>query len=360
MSELDPNIEEIKRIAGGVIDPALQRPLSDLKMIGDISVDGPKAEVTIVLPTHAYPNRDELANLVQNTVTSQHANIESANINFDVKVVGKQSGGSIGLKVKNVIAVGSGKGGVGKSTVSACLAYGLKEFGASVGILDADVYGPSIPHLLGTHGQPAVAERRNVDGSVIERIQPVMSTDGMSVMSIGFMIEEDQAVIWRGPMLHKLLTQFLQDTDWGELDYLIIDLPPGTGDVSLTLSQMLGLAGAVVVCTPQKVALLDAIKSIAMFKKVEIPILGVVENMTGDVFGRGGAEEKGRDLGLEFLGELPSNPEIRIKGDEGLISELFAEDSEVKPYLMNIAQNTAMQIVKSLADQPAKPVFEIL
>lgn len=360
MSDVELNSEQVKQVAGELIDPALNRTLASLKMIGEVSIEGQKAIIHVVLPTHAFPNREELASLIQNAVTSAFSQLEDVDVNFDVKVLGKQSGGSIGLKVKNVIAVGSGKGGVGKSTVSACLAYGLKEFGASVGILDADVYGPSIPHLLGTHGQPAVAERRNVDGTVIERIQPVMSTDGMSVMSIGFMIEEDQAVIWRGPMLHKLLTQFLQDTDWGELDYLIIDLPPGTGDVSLTLSQMLGLAGAVVVCTPQKVALLDAVKSISMFKKVEIPILGIVENMTGDVFGRGGAETKGKDLGLPFLGELPSNPEIRIKGDDGLISELFAEDSEVKPYLMNIAQNTAMQIVKSLADQPPKPVFEIL
>lgn len=360
MSESTSNIEQIKAAAGSVIDPAMGQSLSSLKMLKDATDEGGQPTVHVSLPTHAYPNREGLAEAIQTAVQSQVPDAGDVDVQFDVNVVGKNSGGTIGLNVKNVIAVGSGKGGVGKSTIASSLAYGLKEFGASVGILDADVYGPSIPHLMGTHGQPAVAERRNVDGTMIERIQPVMSTDGIAVMSIGFMIEEDQAVIWRGPMLHKLLTQFLQDTDWGELDYLVIDLPPGTGDVSLTLSQMLGLAGAVVVCTPQQVALLDAVKSISMFKKVEIPILGIVENMTGDIFGRGGAESKGKELGLEFLGELPSNADVRIKGDEGRISELFAEDNPSRQYLLDIAQNTAMQIAKSLVDQPSKPVFEIL
>lgn len=187
------------------------------------------------------------------------------------------------------------QGGVGKSTTAASLAYGLKHFGAKVGLLDADVYGPSIPLLTGAKGTPIVREVELPNGQKIQRLEPI-DADGMKVLSIGFLIRENQAVIWRDPMLHKLLTQFLQETDWGELDYLIIDLPPGTGDVSLTLSQLLGLAGAVVVCTPQKVALLDAIKAISMFDQVKIPVLGIVENMSGEIFGRG-ARRRRRNSG---------------------------------------------------------------
>ena len=158
--------------------------------------------------------------------------------------------------------------------------------------MDADVYGPSIPHMLGASGQPAATEQQGGDGQKLMRMEPI-DVDGMKLMSMGFFIEQGQSVVWRGPMLHKALTQFLQDSNWGELDYLIIDLPPGTGDVSLTLSQQVGLAGAVIVCTPQQVALLDAIKAVDMYQKVNVPVLGVVENMTGDIFGRGRSKEGG-------------------------------------------------------------------
>ena len=178
--------------------------------------------------------------------------------------------GEIGLAAKTVVAVGSGKGGVGKSSIAAYLAYGLRRAGCEVGLMDADVYGPSIPHLLGSRERPQI---------VGDRIQPVV-VDGMRVMSMGFLVPEGEAVIWRGPMLHTALTQFLRDTAWGELDYLIIDMPPGTGDVALSLSQLLPLTGAVVVCTPQDVALLDAVKAIAMFRKVNVDVLGMVENMS--------------------------------------------------------------------------------
>ena len=178
--------------------------------------------------------------------------------------------GQIGLAAKSVIAVGSGKGGVGKSTVAASLAYSLRNSGAKVGLMDADVYGPSIPHLLGVNERPHVVE---------QRLQPIVKDD-MPIMSMGFLVAEGEAIVWRGPMLHGAITQFLRDTEWGNLDYLIIDMPPGTGDIALTLSQLLPLSGAVVVCTPQDVALLDAVKAVAMFHKVNIPMLGVVENMS--------------------------------------------------------------------------------
>jgi ATP-binding protein involved in chromosome partitioning len=177
---------------------------------------------------------------------------------------------------------------------------------------------------------------------------------------MGFMVREDQAVIWRGPMLHKALTQFLQQTDWGELDNLIIDMPPGTGDVALTLSQMVGLAGAVVVCTPQKVALLDAVKAITMYRTVKIPVLGMVENMSGEVFGRGGAKQKAAELGIPFLGEIPSDPVIRERGDEGRMSALFSEPNPARAALENMVSRTAIEIARQLMEAPKMPTLEIL
>ena len=187
-----------------------------------------------------------------------------------------------------------------------------------------------------------------------------VESHGLKVMSIGYFIKPDQAVIWRGPLLHRAITQFLKDTEWGELDYLIIDLPPGTGDVSLTLSQLLGLAGAIVVCTPQQVALLDAVKAIAMYRQVNIPILGIVENMTGDIFGRGGAQQKAGELGIPFLGEIPIEAQIRIRGDDGRVASLFEDDNPAKPHLLNVCQQAAMQVARSLLSAPRMPTLEIL
>jgi ATP-binding protein involved in chromosome partitioning len=177
---------------------------------------------------------------------------------------------------------------------------------------------------------------------------------------VAYFVKPDQAVIWRGPLLHRAITQFLKDTDWGELDYLIIDLPPGTGDVSLTLSQLLGLAGAIVVCTPQQVALLDAVKAVSMYRQVKIPVLGMVENMTGEIFGRGGAQQKAAELGIPFLGEIPIEAGIRIRGDEGRIASLFAEDNPSRGPLLHVCEQTAMQIAKSLLETPRMPTLEIL
>jgi ATP-binding protein involved in chromosome partitioning len=239
------------------------------------------------------------------------------------------------------------------------LAYGLSSFGAKVGLMDADVYGPSIPHLCGASGEPAVEEVAGADGQKMQRIHPI-EKDGLKLLSIGFLVKADQAVVWRGPMLHKLLTQFLAQTEWGELDYLIIDLPPGTGDVSLTLSQLLGLAGAVIVCTPQKVALLDAVKAISMFGQVKIPVLGIVENMSGEIFGRGGAKDQAATSGIPFLGEVPITAHIRELGDAGRMSEIFADDCPVRDELQGVCQNIAMEIAKQMIDAPAMPTLEVL
>ena len=179
-------------------------------------------------------------------------------------------------------------------------------------------------------------------------------------ISLGFFVEPDKAVVWRGPMLHRAITQFLSQTDWGELDYLVIDMPPGTGDVSLTLSQTVGLAGAVVVCTPQQVALLDAVKAISMFRQVNIPVLGIVENMSGDIFGRGGAKKKAEELGVPFLGEVPIEAAIRVKGDEGAIADLFADDSPARAPLRHVCERTAIEIARQFLETPTMPSLEIL
>ena len=321
------------------------------------TADG-RVAVEIELPTPAYPNQTRLEQLAKRTLADKGVNAP-IDVLLTSNIRGKNSGGAIGLKIKNVIAVGSGKGGVGKSTVAATLAYGLQHFGAKVGLMDADVYGPSIPHLVGAKGTPVIKQIPLPDGRMMERIEPI-EVGGLKLMSMGFMVQPDQAVIWRGPMLHKALTQFLQQTDWGELDYLVIDMPPGTGDIALTLSQMVSLAGAVVVCTPQQVALLDAVKAISMFRTVKIPVLGMVENMSGEVFGRGGAKAKASDMGIPFLGEIPSDSIIRIRGDEGRIGSLFEDDNPARGPLLAMVERTAIQIAKSLLETPSLPTLEIL
>jgi ATP-binding protein involved in chromosome partitioning len=269
--------------------------------------------------------------------------------------------GQVGLTAKSVIAVGSGKGGVGKSTIAASLALGLKRAGSRVGLLDTDVYGPSIPHLLGLEDAPAPAV---VDG----KVPPVMH-DGMPVMSMGFLLPPDKAVIWRGPMLHSYVTQFLRDVAWGDLDYLIIDMPPGTGDVALSLSQVLPLTGAVIVCTPQEVALLDAVRAISMFRTVNIPILGMVENMSGficencgkryDIFGSGGARQKAEELNVPFLGEVPLNMQIRTAGDAGRTLANF-DNPVVGPALEKIVASLVRNLAQSAAASPPMMQLPVL
>ena len=267
--------------------------------------------------------------------------------------------GEVGLAAKTVLAVGSGKGGVGKSTVAAVLAFGLLRSGCKVGLMDADVYGPSIPHLLGSDARPEIAENK---------LRPVV-VNGLKVMSIGFLVPPGEAVIWRGPMLHHALTDFLSRTEWGDVDYLIIDMPPGTGDVAITLSQLLPLTGAVVVCTPQDVALLDAVKAMAMFRKVNIDVVGMVENMSSftcpscgarhDIFGSGGARRKAEELGVPFLGEVPLNVQLRVLGDEGKIRASF-DDPQSGPYLEALCYRLAKNLMSRRKETPPLPTLTVL
>lgn len=360
MANAELNEANLKSCLSSVIDPVFEKPLSVSGFLKSVTADdSSRVAVEIELPVPSYPKESELSELIQATIQQAFPECQDVSIKYSVNIRGKQSGGRIGLNVKNIIAVGAGKGGVGKSTVAASLAYALQQFGARVGLVDADVYGPSIPHLVGTSEKPVAQEFHNKDGQPVTRIVPVEAR-GLKVMSMAFFVEPDQAVIWRGPMLHKAITQFLQDTEWGELDYLIIDMPPGTGDVSLTLSQLIDLAGAVVVCSPQKVALLDAVKAVQMFRQVKIPVLGIVENMSGDIFGRGGAQEKGKELQIPCLGEIPMNAEIREKSDSGNISELLTEGLESQEYLLKVAENTAIEIARTLIEKPSRPPLEIL
>jgi ATP-binding protein involved in chromosome partitioning len=261
--------------------------------------------------------------------------------------------------VRHLVAVGSGKGGVGKSTIAASVALGLARAGAKVGLMDADVYGPSIPHLLGIAQMPPPEGNRLMPADVA----------GLKVMSMGFLVPAGEAVVWRGPMLHKAIQQFLGGTAWDDLDYLIVDMPPGTGDVALSLSQSVPLTGAIVVCTPQDVALLDAVKAIAMFRKVNIPVLGMVENMSYfmcpdcgkryDIFGSGGAKRRAEELSIPFLGEVPINIRIREHGDQGRTSENFNDVSSA-PFLEAICYRLVKNLAEKHRNQPPLPSLSIL
>jgi ATP-binding protein involved in chromosome partitioning len=327
-------------------------------MVRDTFINGNDARVRLELPTPAWPNPKSLEDLVRQRIRFAAPELD-VRIEVHSTVRGKDTGGRIGLNVHNVIAVGSGKGGVGKSTVAAALACGLHSFGCRVGLMDADVYGPSIPHMMHAEGRPAASEVTDSEGNRMMRMEPI-DAGGVKLMSMGFFIDQGQSVVWRGPMLHKALTQFLKDTDWGELDYLIIDLPPGTGDVALTLAQQVGLAGAVVVCTPQQVALLDAIKAVDMYQKVSVPILGFIENMTGEVFGRGGVQKVAAEMKIPFLGEIPLKACIREYADRGELMQMLQEDNPAREDLRTVCQNVAVQIFRELIRSPAGPVLEIL
>jgi ATP-binding protein involved in chromosome partitioning len=266
--------------------------------------------------------------------------------------------GDPSLTIGHVVAVGSGKGGVGKSTIAASIAYGLRHRGQRVGIMDADVYGPSIPHMLGVSDPPRV---------VNNRYQPPI-VDGMPIMSMGFLVPPEQAVIWRGPMLHKAVSDFLFRVEWGSLDVLVVDLPPGTGDIVLSLSQQMPVSGGVIVCTPQEVALLDARKALAMLNTVKIPCLGVVENMsyfvdprTGsrtDIFGHGGAQRWSEQAGVPFLGAVPLDIDLRIHGDNGQVRQNFAEDCPSRGALLAIADRLLAQLPQRSA--LAGPAIEVV
>jgi ATP-binding protein involved in chromosome partitioning len=342
-------------------DPETGLSLTGQKQVRDVNVQGNHASLTLALSTHSAPLWKETQQRLTDFLRARVSNLSSVSIDLAVHNRPPQRLGQVGLTAKSVIAVGSGKGGVGKSTIAASLALALKRVGSKVGLLDTDVYGPSIPHLLGLEGAPPPAV---VDG----KVPPVM-LDGMPVMSMGFLLPPGKAVVWRGPMLHSYVTQFLRDVAWGDLDYLIIDMPPGTGDIALSLSQVLPVTGSVIVCTPQQVALLDAERAISMFRTVNIPILGMVENMSGficekcgqryDIFGSGGARAKAEELGVPFLGEVPLNMQIRTSGDAGDMLSNF-DNPIVGPALEKIALSLVRNLAQTAAASPPMMQLPVL
>ena len=358
---MPPSPAEVDTVLADFADPESGRSVVRMEQIKNVAVDDGRVSVTLGLTSHSAPLREDVKADLTTLLKTRLPEVRDVEVELVEHVRPAEKLGQVGLTAKSVVAVGSGKGGVGKSTIAASLAFGLKGFGCKVGLMDADVYGPSIPHLLGV----ADAERPEIRD---KQIVPI-DADGLKVISMGFLVEKDQAVIWRGPMLHGAVTQFLRDTAWGDLDYLIIDMPPGTGDIALTLSQLLPLTGAVVVCTPQEVALLDAVKAIAMFQKVNIPILGMVENMSYflcpdngkryHIFGAGGARDKAEELEAPFLGEVPINITIRERGDAGATSGNLS-DAETSGYFKAIAYQLSRSLAakaKSAPQQPSLPVL---
>lgn len=340
-------------------DPEAGRSVVQLGQLHQLHVEDGQVAITLGLTTYSAALWKEVESQLIAHLQARLPGLSQVNVTIEPHARPAEKMGEVGLPAKSVIAVGSGKGGVGKSTIAAILAYGLSRAGSRVGLMDADVYGPSIPHLLGSTARPQMIEGR---------IRPV-SVDGMAVMSMGLLVPAGEAVIWRGPMLHHVLTQFLRDTEWGELDYLVVDMPPGTGDVALSLAQLLPLSGAVVVCTPQDLALLDAVKAIAMFRKVDIDVVGMVENMSHficpqchtrhDIFRSGGARRKAAELQVPFLGEVPLNTQMRIYGDEGKVAASF-QDAECAGGLEALAGNLVRELVARRRQKPPLPSLTVL
>lgn len=337
-----------------VIDPELGRDLVSLGMVKDLNVgDDGTVGLTVVLTTPACPLRAEIESSVTRALM-QIPGVRHVNINVTANVPSAFAPQDLTPGVRNIIGVASTKGGVGKSTVAVNLAVALARLGARVGLLDADIYGPNVPLMMGLRdARPEIRIVPTNDGGEIEKLIPVENY-GVRVMSMGFLIDEDQPVIWRGPMLNSALRQFLGQVDWGDLDYLLVDLPPGTGDVQISLIQLTKITGIVQVTTPQEVALLDVRKGITMFRSQNINVLGVIENMSyfvcphcgkaTEVFAHGGGRQVALDYGVAFLGELPLLPAIRESGDKGTPVVVSQPESEIATRYLEIARQLAAHI----------------
>ena len=353
-------VETVRDTLRTIRDPQLGRDLLSLRMFGGAVIDGDSVTVHLTLPIHGHPSQDVLEQRVSEALT----NAGAESVHFDVRVdvpswQGNGQQAAIG-GVKNIIAVASNKGGVGKSTIATNLAVALAQTGAAVGLVDADATGPNLPTMFGLpSGYQAESERG---------LHPV-ERYGVRVISLGFLIPPGAPVVWRGPMIGSAIRQLLHDVEWGEIDYLLIDLPPGTSDASMSMAQEAPIAGAVVVSTPQQVALEDASKAVTMFEKLDVPVFGIVENMsyfitpdTGqrvEIFGHGGARDAADDLEIDFLGEVPLATEVRAGADDGQPIVAFDEQNPAAEAFVAIANRVAVKVAASaLLQAPTIPLLQ--
>ncbi len=341
--------DQVMAALGTVIEPELHKDLVTLNMVRDLQIKDGVAHFTIVLTTPACPLKDVMRRDSEAAVTKVDG-IKGVEIKWDSNVpTDGRIFGRMNLPIRSIIAVSSGKGGVGKTTVSTNLAVALAQSGARVGLMDADILGPNIPKMvgLGFSQPPITPEKKLIPFEVF----------GLKVMSMGFLADPNQAMIWRGPMLHGAIRQFFEDVVWGELDYMVVDLPPGTGDAQLSLAQSVPLTGAVVVTQPQSVAVDDARRGIAMFEKMNVPIIGVIENMAGELFGTGGGEQLAEQRGVPFLGRIPLVASVREGGDTGHPIVADDPDSPAGQAFHAVAQQIAARVsVLLLAQKPTIPL----
>ncbi|HPH97691.1 MAG TPA: Mrp/NBP35 family ATP-binding protein [Anaerolineaceae bacterium] len=335
--------QDVINVLRTVQDPELHKDLVSLNMIKDVTINGDEVSFTVVLTTPACPLKKKIEEDCRSAV-SRLKGVRKININMSSNAPGLPA--QINLPVKHIIAVASGKGGVGKSTVAVNLAVALARQGARVGLLDADIYGPNIPTMMGVDALP------NPDDS--GKILPALAY-GIKLMSIGFLVRPGQPLIWRGPMLHTVIRQFLSDVDWGELDYLVVDLPPGTGDAHLSLIQTISLSGSVLVTLPQQVSLEDAARSLSMFKQLAVPVVGVIENMSYlempdgshlEVFGQGGGSKLAELAEAPLLGQIPMDPAVRKGGDEGQPVAVTDPDSASGKTMNALAKAVAVRMTE--------------
>ncbi len=339
-----------------VIDPNTGKDFVSTKALKNLQVNDGDVSFDVEL---GYPAKSQIPGFRKALIAAARtvAGVDNVSVNVTTKITthAVQRGVALLPNVKNIVAVASGKGGVGKSTTTVNLALALAAEGARVGILDADIYGPSQPMMMGIEGRP-----ESVDGQTMEPLENY----GLQVMSIGFLVDKDEAMIWRGPMATQALDQLLRQTNWKELDYLLVDMPPGTGDIQLTLSQKVPLTGAVIVTTPQDIALLDARKGIKMFEKVGVPILGIVENMavyccpncghTEHIFGADGGKHMAAEYSMDYLGALPLNMQIRVQADSGKPTVVADPDGEVAGIYKAVARQVAIKIAARAKDFSSK------
>jgi ATP-binding protein involved in chromosome partitioning len=337
--------DQVLSVLRTIQDPDLHKDIVTLGFVKEVKVEGEEVDFTIELTTPACPVKDQMKSEAEQKVAALPG-VKTARAKMTAEVRARGGFGRQAVPgIRNILAVGAGKGGVGKSTTSVNLAVALHRKGARVGLMDADVYGPNIPQMLGSKDSPEVSEDKKM-------IPP--EAHGIKVISMGMLVPPDQPVIWRGPMLHGAVQQFMRDVAWGELDYLIVDLPPGTGDVALSMAQSVPMAGAVVVTTPQGVSVSDVRKAVAMFRQLNIPILGVVENMSyftcghcgerTDIFGSGGGLRMAEDMGIPFLGQVPIDTRVRSGGDEGQPIVAVAPDAPAARAFEELAGKVAAQI----------------